>query len=136
MSESAGNAELRDRIVGALRGVFDPEIPVNLYDLGLIYAIDIRDDASVHVTMTLTTPNCPVAEILPQQVQEAVRATEGVQDASIDLVFEPKWTGDMMTDDAKMQLEMMGIEWSDPHGSLHGGPRATGLTVNRKDVPR
>jgi len=118
----------KDQIIEAIRTVHDPEIPVNLYDLGLIYDLAINDEGSVHVKMTLTTPNCPVAEQMPQSVKEAVESVEGVNQAEIELVWEPRWSTEMMSEEAKLQLDMMGISWSDP---LAGGG-ATGLTVGRR----
>ncbi|NNF44545.1 MAG: DUF59 domain-containing protein [Phycisphaerales bacterium] len=122
------DGELRTRIVAALRTVMDPELPVNLYDLGLIYAIEIAPGGVVEVRMTLTTPNCPVAETMPGQVQTKVAAVDGVTAATIDLVWDPPWQREMMSEDAQLQLEMMGIEWTDP-----GKPRTTGLTVGRTE---
>lgn len=110
MSSNEKN-ELRERIIAAIRTVHDPEIPVNVYDLGLIYDVVIdgaAGDAQVQITMTLTTPNCPVAELLPQTVQTKVREVEGVTDASIDLVWEPAWTPQMMSEDAKIALDYDG----------------------------
>lgn len=120
----------RDAVVGALKGVFDPEIPVNIYDLGLIYEVRIDGDA-VHLVMTLTSPNCPVAEQLPQQARESVAALDGVGDVTVELTWEPAWSSESMTEDAKIQLEMMGIEWADPLASIAGQRRVTGLTVGR-----
>jgi FeS assembly SUF system protein len=97
-------AELRPRVIEAIKTVFDPEIPVNIYDLGLIY--DVLADASsvVGVRMTLTAPNCPAAQWLPAQVEQKVRAVEGVTEARVDVVFEPPWDRDKMSDAAKLQL--------------------------------
>jgi len=94
-----------EQIIKVLRGVYDPEIPVSIYDLGLIYDIRIDDDA-VHVRMTLTTPACPVAGILPGQVETRVKAIEGVSDATVELVWDPPWTPDRMSEAAKLQLNM------------------------------
>lgn len=91
-------------IVAALKQVFDPEIPVNIYDLGLIYEVDIADDAYVDVKMTLTTPGCPVAQTFPGIVENAVRGVEGVLDCSVELVWDPPWTQDRMTEAAKLEL--------------------------------
>lgn len=95
-----------EAIVEALRTVYDPEIPVNLYDLGLIYALDIAADGDVKVTMTLTTPACPVAGMMPQQVAEAVAGAEGVGEVTVELVWDPPWTMDMMTEEARLALDM------------------------------
>ena len=94
-----------EQIIKVLRGVYDPEIPVSIYDLGLIYDIRIDDDV-VHVRMTLTTPACPVAGILPGQVETRVKAIEGVSDATVELVWDPPWTPDKMSEAAKLQLNM------------------------------
>lgn len=91
-------------IVAALKQVFDPEIPVNIYDLGLIYEVDIADDAYVDVKMTLTTPGCPVAQTFPGIVENAVRGVGGVLDCSVELVWDPPWTQDRMTEAAKLDL--------------------------------
>lgn len=96
--------ELEGRIVAALKTVYDPEIPVDIHSLGLIYGVDISDDAFVQVTMTLTTPNCPEAEALPGRVTAKVMDVEGVQGVHVDLVWEPTWTKDMMSDAARLQL--------------------------------
>lgn len=99
--------DLETPIVEALKTVFDPEIPVNIYELGLIYNIDISPTAEVHITMTLTSPMCPVAGSLPGEVETKVKGVEGVADAKVELVWEPMWDKDMMTDAAKLQLNLM-----------------------------
>jgi len=96
----------RDAVIEAMRTVHDPEIPVNIYDLGLIYDIDIDADGKVDVRMTLTAPGCPVAGILPGQVAAAVRQVEGVTDANVELVWDPPWSMERMSDEAKLQLGM------------------------------
>ena len=96
----------RDAVIAALRTVHDPEIPVNIYDLGLIYGIEIGDDGAVAIDMTLTAPACPVAGIMPQQAAEAVAAVEGVGTVELRLVWEPPWTRDRMTDEAKLALDL------------------------------
>lgn len=94
-------------IIEALRHVHDPEIPVNIYDLGLIYDLDISDDNDVRVTMTLTTPNCPEAQNIPRHIQEAIHQhVPGVGKVTIDLVWQPRWTREMMSEDAKLALDM------------------------------
>jgi FeS assembly SUF system protein len=98
------STNLRARVLEALKTVYDPEIPVNIYELGLIYDLDVRDEGDVVVKMTLTAPNCPVAEILPNQVRQRILGVEGVQSAKIDLVFEPPWDRDKMSDAAKLAL--------------------------------
>jgi FeS assembly SUF system protein len=97
---------LADEIVAALKTVFDPEIPADIYELGLIYKVDIKDDRSVDVEMTLTTPNCPAAGELPTMVENAVASVPGVGVVNINLVWEPPWTPDRMTDEARLVLNM------------------------------
>jgi FeS assembly SUF system protein len=96
-----------DIIVEKLRTIYDPEIPVNVYDLGLIYGIEITDSAEVIVTMTLTTANCPAAESLPMQVEMAVLHVEGVQSATVNLTFEPPYEMSMMSEEAKLELGLL-----------------------------
>jgi FeS assembly SUF system protein len=93
-------------IVAALKTVFDPEIPADIYELGLIYKVDIKDDRSVSVEMTLTTPNCPAAEELPTMVENAVASIPGVGKVDISIVWEPAWTPDRMSDEARLVLNM------------------------------
>lgn len=95
---------LREKIVQALRSCFDPEIPVNIYDLGLIYDLTLQPSGEAYVKMTLTAPNCPVAGVLPGKVEQTVRSVPGVADVRLELVFEPPWNRAMMTDAAKLQL--------------------------------
>lgn len=99
--------QIRDRIVAVLKTVYDPEIPVDIYELGLVYGIDVTDDGEVHVTMTLTTPMCPVAETLPPEVEDKVRNVLGVKDVNLDLVWDPPWSIDMMSDAARLELNLM-----------------------------
>jgi FeS assembly SUF system protein len=122
------DATLSDRIMQAMRTVQDPELPINLVDLGLIYALTIDAQGAVAVEMTLTTPNCPVAESMPSAVSNAVKTVDGVGPVDVRLVWEPAWSRDMMSNDARLQLEMMGIDWSDPS---RGPQRSIGLTINR-----
>lgn len=114
MSEPVDN-DLRDQIIAAMRTVKDPEIPINLYDLGLVYSLEISDEGEVAVMMTLTTPNCPVADMLPTQMKQAIERVEGVNRASVDLTWDPPWAPSMMQEDARAALEMMGIDVSNPH---------------------
>ncbi len=97
---------LAGEIVSALKTVFDPEIPADIYELGLIYKVDIRDDRVVAIEMTLTTPNCPAAEELPTMVENAVASVPGVQSVEINLVWEPAWSPDRMSDEARLVLNM------------------------------
>ena len=95
---------LEERIVMALKTVFDPEIPVDIYELGLIYGIDITPDNDVTVRMTLTSPSCPAAEQIPPEVEQKVASVEGVKSARAEIVWEPMWTKDMMSESAKLEL--------------------------------
>ena len=95
---------LRQRIVEALKQVYDPEIPVNIYDLGLIYDLDIGNEGAVTIDMTLTTPGCPVAETFPGMVEYEVSQVEGVKSAAVEIVWDPPWTQDRMSEAAKLEL--------------------------------
>ena len=98
---------MRNDIITNLKKVYDPEIPVDIWELGLIYNISIKEDNHVDVTMTLTSPNCPVAESLPLEVEQAVLQTEGVKSVNLELTFDPPFTPDMMSEEAKFSLGMM-----------------------------
>ncbi len=104
---NASTAGLAEDVIDSIRQIYDPEIPVNVYDLGLIYKIRLDEDDRVFVTMTLTTPNCPVADSLPAQVESVVMLTEGVTDARVELTFNPPFTIDMMSDEAKLELGLL-----------------------------
>jgi FeS assembly SUF system protein len=93
-----------ERIIEKLHDVYDPEIPVNIYDLGLVYSVDIDDDNKVDITMTLTAPGCPVADMIVQDVYEKAMEVEGVEDVFVDLTFEPPWDKSMMSEEAKLEL--------------------------------
>ncbi|WP_115708478.1 SUF system Fe-S cluster assembly protein [Legionella sainthelensi] len=95
---------LKEAIINALRGVYDPEIPVNIYDLGLIYDVSIDDNAHVLIQMTLTTPGCPVAQTFPGTVEQAVNQVDGVSDCTVELVWEPPWSQERMTEAARLEL--------------------------------
>lgn len=95
---------LKETVVEQLKTVFDPEIPVNIYDLGLIYDVDIDDEAHAHIKMTLTTPGCPVAQTFPGTVEQSVLSVEGVNECTVELVWDPPWTQDRMTEAAKLEL--------------------------------
>jgi len=99
--------ELYDAVIDALKSIYDPEIPVNIYDLGLIYGVEITPDNHVVVSMTLTTPNCPVAESMPMEVEMRVGAVPGIGDAQVNLVWDPPWDPQKMTDEAKLELGML-----------------------------
>ncbi|MDR0658991.1 MAG: iron-sulfur cluster assembly protein [Mediterranea sp.] len=96
--------ETERKIVEILKTVFDPEIPVNVYDLGLIYKIDVADDGTTAIDMTLTAPNCPAADFIMEDVRMKVESVEGVMSATVNLVFEPEWDRDMMSEEAKLEL--------------------------------
>ncbi|MDX1387977.1 MAG: SUF system Fe-S cluster assembly protein [Acidobacteriota bacterium] len=104
MSETS---RIESAAVEAIKTVYDPEIPVNIYELGLIYGIDVGDDGAVKVTMTLTAPACPAAEIIPVEVETKVKGIEGVKDVTVDIVWEPPWTPEKMSEAAKLELGMM-----------------------------
>jgi len=99
-------SRLTDDIVGALKTVYDPEIPADIYELGLIYKVDVGDDRMVNIDMTLTTPNCPSAAELPAQVENAVQAVAGVRDAKVNIVWDPPWDPSRMSDEARTVLNM------------------------------
>ncbi len=100
------NSDFKDAIISLLRTVFDPEIPVNIYDLGLIYDIDLGKNGCVVIKMTLTSPNCPVAESLPVEVEDKVANLPGVMEAKVNLVFDPPWTKEMMSEEARLELNV------------------------------
>jgi FeS assembly SUF system protein len=103
----APGGELYEEVIAALKDIFDPEIPVNIYDLGLIYGVEVDDNAGVVVTMTLTTPHCPVAESMPGEVELRVGAVPGVRDAEVNLVWDPPWDPAKMSDEARLELGML-----------------------------
>lgn len=96
--------EVEKNVIATLKTCYDPEIPVDIWELGLIYEININEDNDVHIIMTLTSPSCPVAETLPPEVEEKVRKTEGVKSAKVDITFDPPWEQDMMSEEAKLEL--------------------------------
>lgn len=99
--------ELEEKIVEVIKTVYDPEIPVNVYDLGLIYRIELKDDCSVDIDMTLTAPNCPAADFMMEDVRMKVEAIEGITAVNLKLVFEPEWSQDLMTEEAKLELGLL-----------------------------
>ncbi len=99
--------ELYEAVVAALKEIYDPEIPVNIYDLGLIYGVDVSPDADVAITMTLTTPHCPVAESMPAEVELRAASVPGVRDAEVNLVWDPPWNPERMSDEARLELGML-----------------------------
>jgi FeS assembly SUF system protein len=99
--------ELGEKIVRVIKTIFDPEIPVDIYELGLIYDVFVNEDLEVKILMTLTTPNCPVAETLPVEVEEKVMSIDEVKSASVEITFDPPWSKDLMSDEAKLELGML-----------------------------
>lgn len=102
-----GGSDLQADVIAALREIFDPEIPVNIYDLGLIYGVEVDDNRDATVTMTLTTPHCPVAETMPGEVELRVMSVPGIRDAEVLLVWEPAWGPHKMSDEARLELGML-----------------------------
>jgi FeS assembly SUF system protein len=98
--------DLKKEIIEEIRKIYDPEIPVNIYELGLIYDVKIENDNIAKIIMTLTSPNCPVAESLPQEVKDSAMQVEGIERVDLDLVFEPPWNKDMMSEAAKLELNL------------------------------
>ncbi len=99
--------ELGEKIVRVIKTIYDPEIPVDIYELGLIYDVLVNEDQEVKILMTLTTPNCPVAESLPQEVEDKVKSIEMVKDAEVEITFDPPWSQDLMSEEAKLELGML-----------------------------
>lgn len=106
MTEAIDFEQMHEGVIDAIRQIYDPEIPVNIYDLGLIYAVEIDEDAVVKVTMTLTSPACPEAQSLPPAVEAEIRGVEGVKGAQVDVVWDPPWGPDRMSEGARLQLGM------------------------------
>ena len=98
---------LGEKIVRVIKTIFDPEIPVDIYELGLIYDVFVNEEYEVKVLMTLTTPNCPVAETLPLEVEEKIKSLDAVKDAKVEITFDPPWTQDLMSEEAKLELGML-----------------------------
>ncbi|WP_435136437.1 DUF59 domain-containing protein [Formosa sp. A9] len=107
MSTEINTAELGEKIVKVLKTIFDPEIPVDIYELGLIYDVFVNEDYEVKILMTLTTPNCPVAETLPLEVEEKVKSLDMVKDAEVEITFDPPWSQELMSEEAKLELGML-----------------------------
>ena len=97
---------LKEKVISEIKKIYDPEIPVNIYDLGLIYKIDVIEAKKVLVEMTLTSPNCPVAESLPKEVKDSIMQVEGIEKVDLDLVWDPPWNKDMMSEAAKLELNL------------------------------
>ena len=98
---------LGEKIVGVLKTIFDPEIPVDIYELGLIYDVFVNEDNDVKILMTLTSPNCPVAETLPVEVEEKVKSLDEVKDVQVEITFDPTWTQDLISEEAKLELGLL-----------------------------
>jgi FeS assembly SUF system protein len=107
MEEYKDDINLGEQIVKVLKGIYDPEIPVDIYELGLIYDVMINEDNDVKILMTLTSPNCPVAESLPQEVEQKIKAIDVVNSVEIELTFDPPWSRDLMSEEAKFELGML-----------------------------
>lgn len=105
--DASEQLEIETRIAGVLKSIFDPEIPVNIYDLGLIYSISVDDDHIAHIIMTLTAPNCPMADQLLEEVRYKVGGTKGVKDIDLKLTFSPPWDKNMLNDEAKLELGLL-----------------------------
>lgn len=107
MEQEIDTQELGEKIVRVLKTIYDPEIPVDIYELGLIYDVMVNTDYDVKILMTLTTPNCPVAETLPLEVEEKVKSLDTVKDCEVEITFDPPWTQDLMSEEAKLELGML-----------------------------
>lgn len=99
--------DLEEKVVKMLKTVYDPEIPVNVYDLGLVYKIDVKEDSTVDIDMTMTAPNCPAADFILEDVHQKVSSIEEIKQVNLNLVFEPEWSQDMMSEEAKVELGLM-----------------------------
>ncbi len=98
--------KIKEKIIAEIKKVYDPEIPVNIYDLGLIYSIEIKNENEAYIEMTLTSPNCPVADSLPKMVKENIKSIEEIKEVNLKLVWSPPWTKDMMSEEAKLELNL------------------------------
>lgn len=108
MSETViDTRELGEKIVKVLKTIYDPEIPVDIYELGLIYDVFVNEDKEVKILMTLTSPNCPVAETLPVEVEEKIKSLDAVADAEVEITFDPPWTQELMSEEAKLELGLL-----------------------------
>jgi FeS assembly SUF system protein len=107
MEQEIDTAQLGEEIVRVLKGIYDPEIPVDIYELGLIYDVMVNTDHEVKILMTLTSPNCPVAESLPQEVEQKVTGIDGVKATEVEITFDPPWSRDLMSEEAKLELGML-----------------------------
>ena len=107
MAKEINTQELGEKIVEVLKSIYDPEIPVDIYELGLIYDVFVNTEYEVKILMTLTTPNCPVAESLPQEVEDKVKSMDIVKDCEVEITFDPPWTHELMSEEAKLELGML-----------------------------
>ena len=107
MEQEIDTNELGESIVKVLKSIYDPEIPVDIYELGLIYDVMVNTDYEVKILMTLTSPNCPVAESLPREVEEKVKTIENIKEVDVEITFDPPWTKDLMSEEAKLELGML-----------------------------
>ncbi len=107
METEINTQDLGEKIVRVLKSIYDPEIPVDIYELGLIYDVMVNTDYDVKILMTLTTPNCPVAESLPREVEDKVKTLDSVNDCEVEITFDPPWTQDLMSEEAKLELGML-----------------------------
>ena len=107
MEQEIDTQELGEKIVKVLKTIYDPEIPVDIYELGLIYEVMVSTDYDVKILMTLTTPNCPVAESLPREVEEKVKSLDEVEDCEVEITFDPPWSQDLMSEGAKLELGLL-----------------------------
>ena len=107
MEETTTTTDLRERVLNAIKSVYDPEIPVDIYELGLIYEINIYPVNNVYILMTLTSPACPSAEAIPSEIEEKIKAIEGINDVKVEVTFDPPYTQDMMSEAAKLELGFM-----------------------------
>jgi FeS assembly SUF system protein len=107
VTETTNETAIKEAIIEVVKTVFDPEIPVNIYDLGLIYEVNVFPDGNVEIVMTLTSPNCPAAGSLPGEVEQKAKAVAGVKDVTMELVFDPPWSQEMMSEEAKLELGFM-----------------------------
>ena len=107
MEHAENSEELGEKIVRVLKTIYDPEIPVDIYELGLIYDVMVNENDEVKILMTLTTPNCPVAESMPQEVEEKVKSMDEVKDCEVELTFDPPWTQELMSEEAQLELGML-----------------------------
>ena len=107
MSETIDTAALGESIVKVLKTIYDPEIPVDIYELGLIYDVMVNEDYEVRILMTLTSPNCPVAETLPVEVEEKVKSIDAIKDVEVEITFDPPWTQELLSEEAKLELGLL-----------------------------